>query len=196
MSINSRSFTRRLCVGISVVVAAVTGVGLAASAQSTSTAPPIIRRSEVAAAPARFVDIFPTAESTTPAIRLDAFENFSHRLVFSVVEKGSKRIKVLLPIRPNGVTGFVNTADVEVKTYDYFIRVDQSEHSLTVYKDGNPMFVDKVAVGKASTRTPNGRFYLTELAKVKNKGSEYGPYAFGLSAFSDTITRLHLIERV
>jgi lipoprotein-anchoring transpeptidase ErfK/SrfK len=98
-------------------------------------------------------------------------------------------VKVQLPIRPNGITGFINASDIKIKTYDFAILVDLSDRKLTLFKAGAPMFTDKVAVGAPKTPTPVGAFYLTELAKVSNKGSEYGTWAFGLSAYSDKITR-------
>jgi lipoprotein-anchoring transpeptidase ErfK/SrfK len=42
-----------------------------------------------------------------------------------------------------------------------------------------------VATGTGNTPTPHGRFYLTELIKPTNAG--YGPYAYGLSAYSDAL---------
>jgi lipoprotein-anchoring transpeptidase ErfK/SrfK len=43
-----------------------------------------------------------------------------------------------------------------------------------------------VATGTGGTPTPHGSFYLTELLAPSNPG--YGPYAFGLSAFSDVLS--------
>jgi len=43
-----------------------------------------------------------------------------------------------------------------------------------------------VATGTGGTPTPHGHFYLTELLAPTNAG--YGPYAFGLSAFSDVLS--------
>ena len=42
-------------------------------------------------------------------------------------------------------------------------------------------------MGKVATPTPKGTYYLTELIQPPNPEGSYGPYAFGLSAFSDTL---------
>ncbi|HEV7148765.1 MAG TPA: L,D-transpeptidase, partial [Pedococcus sp.] len=42
------------------------------------------------------------------------------------------------------------------------------------------------ATGTGGTPTPVGSFFLTELLAPTNPG--YGPYAYGLSAFSDVLT--------
>jgi lipoprotein-anchoring transpeptidase ErfK/SrfK len=157
-----------------------------AQAQTAADIPVTV---DVAIVNERLVEIFATADATKPSVKLDAYENFSRRLVFRVISKTGDRLKVWLPIRPNGVTGYINSADAKVKTYDYAILVDLSDRKLTLYRAGVPVFADKVAIGAPKTPTPLGQYYLTELAKVSNKGSEYGTYAFGLSAFSETITR-------
>lgn len=194
MNVDDRSVRtrlRRLAGGIAVAaLSALTSVtnlpADSAWAQSVADIPTSV---DVAIANDRLVEIFATPEATKPSVKLDAYENFSRRLVFRVISKSGDRLKVWLPIRPNGVTGYINIADAKVKTYDYAILVDLSDRKLTLYKAGAPVFADKVAIGAPKTPTPLGQYYLTELAKVSNKGSEYGTYAFGVSAFSETITR-------
>lgn len=156
---------------------------------ATAATGQIEKVSDVAIAPGRFVNVYQSETGGTVAARLDAYENFSRRLVFRVLENSGERLKVQLPIRPNGVVGYIDKEGVTMKKRDYFLVVDLSDHLLSVYKGGELQYTSTVAVGTKSTPTPTGDFYLTELAKVKNKGSEYGPWAFGLSAFSDKITR-------
>ena len=45
-----------------------------------------------------------------------------------------------------------------------------------------------VAVGSAQNPTPTGDFFLTDLLDTSNNSGAYGPYAFGLSAHSDTLS--------
>lgn len=186
-----RTRMSRLAVGVALVaLAALTSAAtFPASTAQAQTVADIPTSVDVAIANERLVEIFATPEATKPSVKLDAYENFSRRLVFRVISETGDRLKVWLPIRPNGVTGYINASDAKVKTYDYAILVDLSDRKLTLYKAGAPVFADKVAIGAPKTPTPLGQYYLTELAKVSNKGSEYGTYAFGLSAFSETITR-------
>jgi lipoprotein-anchoring transpeptidase ErfK/SrfK len=177
-----------ICVLMTVAVSA-SVVAVSAQSASAQTNPAIPKTVDVAIATNRMVNVYNSPTEQKPSVKLDAFDNFSHRLVFRVLKTDGARLLVQLPVRPNGVTGYVNSSEMTVKTYDYAIQVDISDRKLTLYKGGVPVFSDKVAVGAPATPTPLGSFYLTELAKVKNAGSEYGTYAFGLSAFSDKITR-------
>jgi lipoprotein-anchoring transpeptidase ErfK/SrfK len=144
---------------------------------------------DVAIAKDRYVAIYDDATGTKPRIRLDAYRNFSHRLVFRIRETQGNRYLVDLPIRPNGSTGFIDKQNINVVKTEFFIRVSLSAHTVTVYQRGAILLTDKVGVGKKGTPTPLGTFYVSELARVTNKGSEYGPWAFGISAFSPKITR-------
>jgi len=44
-----------------------------------------------------------------------------------------------------------------------------------------------VAIGKESTPTPIGDFYLRVLIKAPDPTTVYGPYAYGLSSHSDVL---------
>jgi lipoprotein-anchoring transpeptidase ErfK/SrfK len=45
-----------------------------------------------------------------------------------------------------------------------------------------------VAIGTGATPTPLGRFYIIELLQPPDPTGPYGPFAFGLSGFSETLT--------
>jgi lipoprotein-anchoring transpeptidase ErfK/SrfK len=45
-----------------------------------------------------------------------------------------------------------------------------------------------IAVGTSDSPTPGGHYYLTMLFKVDNPEGPYGPWAFGISGFSDVYT--------
>jgi len=96
--------------------------------------------------------------------------------------------EVYLPMRPNGSTGWVKQADVDYALNDYRVEVSLKGFNLKVFKDDQP--VENIAIGVArdNTPTPGGLYYTTELIKTPNPGGAYGPYAFGLSGFSDTLT--------
>ncbi len=44
-----------------------------------------------------------------------------------------------------------------------------------------------IAVGTGDTPTPYGEFYLAELLEPPDPGGVYGPFAFGLSGFSEVL---------
>lgn len=96
-------------------------------------------------------------------------------------------LQVLLPIRPNGTTGWISVADVELSVNPYRIEVDASRYSLTVYRYGREKLKTTVAIGNGDTPTPIGEFFLIELLRPSNPDGAYGPYAYGLSGYSETL---------
>ena len=96
--------------------------------------------------------------------------------------------QVYLPVRPNGSTGWVKSSEVQFAVNDYRVEVTLSAFSLKVFKDGQQTEDIKVGVARDNTPTPGGLYYTTELIKTPNPSGAYGPYAFGLSGFSDTLT--------
>ena len=92
------------------------------------------------------------------------------------------RIPVALPVRPNNIVGWVNRYDVKVRPDHWRIAIYRSKHRLLVWKDQTLMGSFPVAVGKPSTPTPSGIFYL--LVKMTSWG-DYGPWLMPTSGFSD-----------
>ncbi len=109
--------------------------------------------------------------------------------VLTVVDQPSSEwIEVMLPVRPNGSTGFVQTDDVELYAVGGKILIDLSDRELTYTLDGNEIMSTTVAVGTSSNPTPTGTFFVTDSVTLGNPNSPWGPHALGLSARSDTIT--------
>lgn len=108
-------------------------------------------------------------------------------LVFHVEDRTEGWVQVLLPVRPNGSTGWVREADVTLRLIGFRIVVELGEHRLTVYQNDQVVLTDTVAVGKASTPTPTGRYYIRALLKAPNPNTVYGPYAYGLSGHSEVL---------
>lgn len=95
--------------------------------------------------------------------------------------------EVYLPVRPNGSTGWVRTSDVTLTGVPYRVDVLRAEHRLRLYDRDRLVKEFPVAIGTRQTPTPGGTFYLKELL-VPTNGSFYGPYAYGLSGFSNVLT--------
>ena len=93
-----------------------------------------------------------------------------------------------VPTRPNGVTGWIRacalTAPVTVHTA---LRVNRHTLRLTLYDKGRKVFSARIGVGKASTGTPGGRFYIREKFRVHGVPL-YGPAALGTSAYAPHLT--------
>jgi lipoprotein-anchoring transpeptidase ErfK/SrfK len=109
-------------------------------------------------------------------------------LTFLVLDSRPGWLKVQLPVRPNGSSGWIAQPEVMLSTTPYRLVISMTAHRLDVMYEGRRIARYPVGVGKVATPTPRGTYYLTELIKPPNPSGAYGPYAFGLSAFSDTLT--------
>ena len=109
-------------------------------------------------------------------------------LVFLVRTRGDAWVQVYLPVRPNGSTGWVAAADVTVTGVAYRVDVLRAAHQLRVYRFGELVHTFPIGVGTAETPTPGGTYYLKELLRPPNPAGAYGPYAYGLSGFSNVLT--------
>jgi lipoprotein-anchoring transpeptidase ErfK/SrfK len=95
---------------------------------------------------------------------------------------------VQLPMRPNGVTGYVPARSVELGKVRTRIVVDLSSRKLTFLRDGHPVLRAAVAVGASATPTPTGHYYVNQKLLPIDAAGPYGPGAIGISAFSPVLT--------
>jgi lipoprotein-anchoring transpeptidase ErfK/SrfK len=111
-------------------------------------------------------------------------------IVGAIVNKscGASWYRVKLPLRPNGVVGYVRPADVLVQKVTTRIVVDVSARRLTFYRAGKRVLSTPVAVGAPATPTPVGRFYVNQRLLPTNPYGAFGPAALGVSAFSNVLT--------
>jgi L,D-transpeptidase catalytic domain len=96
-----------------------------------------------------------------------------------------ERIPVLLPVPPNGTRGWVQAADVTLHANPYRIRVELDAHHLTVTDDGETIVDTEVGLGQVGRETPTGLYYLKELIQPPQPDGLYGPYAYGISGFTN-----------
>ena len=96
--------------------------------------------------------------------------------------------RVQLPIRPNGVTGYVRATSLHVLTVHSRIVVDISARRLIVFQSGRVRLTAIVAVGSAATPTPTGRYYVNQRLVPTDTSGPFGPGAVGISAYSDVLT--------
>jgi len=97
-------------------------------------------------------------------------------------------LKVRLPIRPNGTTGWVQeNALSELQPVNSWIKVSTKTDRITVVKNDKRVFSTPVGVGQRQWPTPKGQFYIR--AKLTNfRDVFYGPIAYVTSATSDQLT--------
>lgn len=101
---------------------------------------------------------------------------------------GRTWIQVELPGRPNGQRGWVPEAALGLQhVVRGYLLVDRARLRATLFRDGRAVFSAPVGVGKASTITPPGHFYVLEKLITVNAPA-YGPYALGTSAYAPTLS--------
>jgi lipoprotein-anchoring transpeptidase ErfK/SrfK len=164
------------------------------AAPTTTTVPPF--SSQIAEASVPEVQVFDAPEAPAPS---RSYQNPWHvndnpaeptvPLVFLVEEERDDGwLRVLLPERPNGSTGWVRATDVSVTTTRYHITVGLAAHQITVFDGESVILQEPVAIGKPATPTPPGKYYIRVLLQSTSPSSVYGPFAYGLSAHSDVLT--------
>jgi lipoprotein-anchoring transpeptidase ErfK/SrfK len=93
---------------------------------------------------------------------------------------------VMLPGRPNGSTGWIAEQDTRPLLTRWRISVDLDTRGVTVYRDGRVARAFLAVIGKPSTPTPSGRFFVEESVRMP-LGQPGGPYALALSARSNVL---------
>jgi lipoprotein-anchoring transpeptidase ErfK/SrfK len=130
-------------------------------------------------------------ESSQPVTKLSNTTEYGLPRTFLVTDQTSRPgwLNVLLPIRPNGASGWIKASDVTLGSSDYEIKIELGAHKLTLYKLGQPILESGTVNGKEKTPTPPGSFYITDpvdLRETPNTG--YGVYALGISGYSNVLT--------
>lgn len=129
-----------------------------------------------------------TAPGGAQTTVLPATTDFGSPRALLVVAEDGDWLQVALPVRPNGSTGWVRRADVELRTVDETIVIDLAARTLTLLEGGAEVVTTPVAIGSDANPTPTGTFYVVDKLDTGDPGGPYGQFAFGLSAHSDTLT--------
>ncbi len=110
---------------------------------------------------------------------------FGSSATFLVTEQRGDWLRVALPVRPHTTEGWVRASDVTLTTTSYRIEVSLSERRVRLH-DGPTIVHDApVVIGRASSPTPTGRFYVTD--SMARGGGSYGTGILALSAYSQAL---------
>lgn len=93
---------------------------------------------------------------------------------------------VMLPGRPDGSTGWILQQDTSPLVTPWRIIVDLGARRVRVYDDGQMSRSFQAVVGKPSTPTPTGQFFVEETLQMQ-PGEAGGPFALALSARSNAL---------
>ena len=107
-------------------------------------------------------------------------------VVGATTAQGESWLDVLLPGRPDGHTGWVEAKVVTTAVTDWQIVVHLGARQVIVYEKGRVVRTFLAVVGKASTPTPTGRFFVEETVPL-GSGAAGAPFALALSARSNAL---------
>jgi lipoprotein-anchoring transpeptidase ErfK/SrfK len=99
---------------------------------------------------------------------------------------GVRWLQVMLPGRPNSSTGWIAQQGTRKLMTAWHIVVDLTARRVSVYRDGHKLRSFQAVVGKPSTPTPTGEFFVEEALQMP-AGEAGGPFALALSARSDVL---------
>src|SRR5665213_788738 len=96
---------------------------------------------------------------------------------------GDRWLDVLLPGRPNSHTGWIEENVVTLTVTDWQITISLAARKVTVYEKGRVVRTFLAVVGKPTTPTPTGHFFVEETVPLSSQipGT---PFALALSARS------------
>lgn len=107
-------------------------------------------------------------------------------LGYATSSGGHSWAHVRLPGRPNGHAGWILTEGTRRASTDWHISIRLSTRRVTIYHGGLVERRFSAIVGKRSTPTPRGRFFVEEAVALNSRASG-GPFALAASARSSVL---------
>jgi lipoprotein-anchoring transpeptidase ErfK/SrfK len=101
--------------------------------------------------------------------------------------RGQEWVKLLLPWRPNGSSGWMPRDRVVLSRTRYWIQVRTDARLVTVFRNGKRVRRFRAVVGKPSTPTPHGLAAIYEATRQPNPGGFIGPWALPLTIMSNVL---------
>ena len=95
-------------------------------------------------------------------------------------------VRVRLPGRPNGHSGWILASDTKSSSTGWHLALDVSSRRVAVYRNGRVARRFTAVVGKSSTPTPRGRFFVEEAVSLSSRDAG-GPFALATSARSNVL---------
>lgn len=181
-------FRRRGSVLAMVGIVAAVGCALWAAAGTAAAAPPagqplvvVMRDHAVRTAPSPQARRVETVDSRRPLTRTRTVLPILGQATSS---SGASWLRVRLPGRPNGHAGWISANRTKRTVTPWQIEVDLSERRLTVYRGGRAKRHFRAVVGRPSTPTPRGTYFIEEALALSPSDSG-GPFALATSARSN-----------
>lgn len=139
----------------------------------------LVRPHLVRARPARAADVVDRLAARRPITGV--------RTAVPVLDRatrgGGTWLRVRLPGRPNGHSGWISARGTTTSTTPWRLEVRLASRTITVWRGARRVERLRVVIGKPSTPTPRGRFFVEEAVRVA-PSSTAAPFALALSARS------------
>jgi lipoprotein-anchoring transpeptidase ErfK/SrfK len=198
----------RVSRGLAPLMACLVALVGCGSGEQQSTFPPGDREADYAAVELAAIEPPPpapepgavVAEAVVPSIRIFRHRGddrpwtalrspgpFEAHRVFLVQEEREDWLRVLLPMEPNGSQGWIRAREVRLSENPFSVEVDLGDRRLAAFRGHRVVLRASVAIGTPATPTPTGLFFTTLLAKPDDPTGPYGPFAYGLSAYSEAL---------
>ncbi len=152
--------------------------------------PPVPRpaRTMVAAALGNRVGVFDDPSHGRPTGWLANPNENGAPLVFLVQEYRGEWLRVVLPHGPRGRTGWIRSAEVNLRQHNYRVVVQLRAHRITVFDGDVVLLSEPVGVGRCASAIRAGRhFYVKELLRPPGPNGPYGAFVYGLSGFNNQL---------
>ena len=101
-------------------------------------------------------------------------------------QTGQRWLRVRLPGRPNGRTGWIRAGSARLASSPWRVVVTRSRREAVLLKNGMIVERLRVVIGKPATPTPRGHFFVVEHVPQAN-GSPLGRWALATSAHSNVL---------
>ncbi len=170
----------------------VTTTTTTAPAPTTSTTEPLPEGWSLVARADAPVNVFSTPAAAEAFVTMEPTTYLGSPTTMLVLEPPVDGwLHVSVAVKPNGTTGWVKEDDVTVFLVDRRVEIDLSDRTLKVFRSNELELETTVAIGRPANPTPPGSYFITDSVILSNAGGPWGPHAFGLSAFSETITEFN-----
>ena len=191
---------RRTTLAMAVAAAASASAGAAATAGAATAAPiapptiaapsrahgatiaRIVAPAEARARPGRGANVWLVGTATSWS-----GEPQSLLVLGSASYRGREWVRLLLPIRPDGTTGWIPRNNVVLTTTRYWITVDKGARTVTIYHQGKEVRRFLAVIGKPATPTPDGLAAIWERDPQPDPQGFLGPWAMPLTVESNVL---------